>query len=182
MASFDEPSRWTMLNLFRSGIRVNPKTRSRPKPSGSVSLKNVIPYVGTKSLLLQFLHEGISLPMVYQVDLMWSGCEFVNEDPRDLRNWMKVSYKDFHVWVRKPDISRNTVRVRCACPDFYFTYAYQDWQQGALFGSKPKPYVRKTLHYPRRNPHNYAGCCKHIANSVAFSQNAGWGYPSPRLF
>lgn len=145
-------------------------------------LKNVVPYVGTKSLLMQFLHRGVTLPMLWQVDILWSGCEFTNEDPKDSMNWMKIQCKEFQVWVKKINLSTNTLKCRCACPDEYFTWAWQGWQQGYLFGSKPKRYVRKTRHYPPRNPHNYAGMCKHIAKSIVFAQRSGWVSENVQMF
>ena len=186
-------SGWNSLKLFRSGCQVS-KGREHPKPSGMRSLKNVVPYVGTKAVLFQFLHIGVTLPwMTYQVDLMFSDVEYTHDaNQSNEQEWVQIKYRDLSVYMKKIDLNKNRVRVRCACPDFYFTFAWQDFQQGALFGSKPKRYVRKTIWnptapvghrgYPPRNPNNYAGMCKHCANSIQLAQQNGWILPQTHLF
>lgn len=168
---------WNIIDLYNSGARLSPTYR-RFKPSGSAMLKNLIPYVGTSSLLIQVLHRGVSLPMMYQVDIMFSDVEFSNEEQMPLGPWMKLVYQDRQVWVKKLDVRKNRVKVRCSCPNEYFAWAWQGFQQGYLFGSQPKRYIRKTLDRPRVNPNNYAGICKHIAASVVLAQNMGWIAPS----
>lgn len=184
---------WNASDLFRSGIRVS-QGRQHPKPSGTRTLKNVVPYVGTKSMLLQFLHVGVTLPfMTYQVDLMFSDVEFTNDASKvNDREWMEIKYKDLQVFMKKIDLRKNRIKIRCACPDFYFTFAYWDYKKGALFGSQPKRYVRKTIWrpnappgergYPPRNPGEHAGMCKHAANSIELAQQNSWILPAPRLF
>jgi hypothetical protein len=188
MISLTEAKSWTPVTLFQSGVRVNPKTRHTPKPSGNIILKNVVPYVGMKSLLLQFLHKGISLPMMYQVDLFFSGVEFFQtpEEATEARvssnDLVKVQYKELKTHLRKIRIDTNLVRYRCSCPDCYFTYAWWAFRDGALFGPRPKPYIRKTTWAPKRNPGEYSGLCKHGSNSIVLAQKIGWIDSNKRLF
>jgi hypothetical protein len=184
---------WNSFDLFNSGCQVS-KGRKNPKQSGLRTLKNLVPYVGTKSVLFQFLHVGVTLPhMNYQVDLMFSDVEFSKEDmSSDFNNWVCIVYKGNKVFMKKLDLKTNRVKVRCACPDFYFTFAYWNFNKGALFGSKPKRYVRKTIWnpsappghrgYPPRNPGEYPGMCKHVANSIELAQQNNWIKGTPRLF
>lgn len=183
---------WTAPDLFRSGVRVS-KGRENPKPSGIRTLKNVVPYVGTKSVLMQVLSIGVSLPwMTYQTDLMFSDIEFTHDDTVfNDREWIEIKYQMESVYMKKIDLRRCRVKVRCSCPDFYFTFSWQDWNQGALFGSKPKRYIRKTIWnplapegqrgYPPRNPDNHAGMCKHAYNAIQLIQQNGWISNSSRL-
>jgi len=184
---------WTSVDLFASGTNVSPG-RKKPKPSGLRTLKNLVPYVGTKSVLFQFLHVGVTLPhMSYQTDLMFSDVEFSHDRNQvNMSEWVEIVYKNNRVFMRKIDLRKNRIKVRCACPDFYFTFAYWDFKKGALFGSQPKRYVRKTIWnptappghrgYPPRNPGEHPGMCKHIANSIELAQQNNWIIGYPRLF
>jgi len=51
------------------------------------------------------------------------------------------------------------------CPDFYFTFAYPDFNKQCYYGRKPKPY--RHVMAPRRtpvprNPDHIPGVCKHV--------------------
>lgn len=184
---------WNAVELFNSSTKVS-QSRAKPPKSGLRTLKNIVPYVGTKSALFQFLHVGVTLPyMNYQTDIMVSGVEFTNDESEaNLQDWVEIIYRDKSVFMKKIDLTKNQFRVRCACPDFYFTFAYWDFQKGALFGSQPKRYIRKTIWnptapvgqrgHPPRNPGKYPGMCKHIANSIELAQQNNWMLPYPRLF
>ncbi len=185
---------WNSLELFNSGTQVSPG-RKKPKPSGLRTLKNLVPYVGTKSVLFQFLHVGVTLPhMNYQTDILFSDAEFLQEPPPPMeeQDWVEIVYKGNRVFLKKIDLRTNRLKVRCACPDFYFTFAYWNFKKGAIFGSQPKRYVRKTIWnptappgqrgYPPRNPGEHPGMCKHIANSIELAQQNNWILGYPRLF
>jgi hypothetical protein len=186
-------SGWNSVDLFNSGTKVS-NGRKKPKPSGLRTLKNIVPYVGMKSVLFQFLHVGVTLPnMNYQVDILFSDIVF-SKDKKEFNSaeWVEIIYKTEFVYMRKVDLRKNRLKVRCACPDFYFTFAYWDFNKGALFGSKPKRYIRKTIWnpaappgqrgYPPRNPGEFPGMCKHVANSIELAQQNNWILPYPRLF
>ncbi len=59
------------------------------------------------------------------------------------------------------------------CPDFYYTFSYYNWEQGALWGTKARPYKRLTLTRPPRNPLHVVGFCKHGWNAVQSLQTRG---------
>jgi hypothetical protein len=54
------------------------------------------------------------------------------------------------------------------CPDYYFVFAYQDFNKQCYYGRKPKPYKRVSppSGLPPRNPKNIIGLCKHLINMV----------------
>lgn len=63
------------------------------------------------------------------------------------------------IYLTKPDENSN-VRVRCSCPDSYFSYEYYNKLNKGLVGPHKK-YVRKTDWWPERNPQHLPGLCKH---------------------
>lgn len=74
----------------------------------------------------------------------------------------KLIYRPEHnppIYLSKPNMHTN-VRVRCSCPDYYFSFEYYNKQKKALIGPH-KDYVRKTTWYPPRNPQHLPGMCKH---------------------
>lgn len=185
---------WTPYDLHRELVRFNPK-RATPKPSGMRTLKNVVPYVGTRSVLFQFLSVGVTLPhMVYQQDMMFNDIEFVTDEEEAWKrnNLVEIRYKDNRVWMVKLDYRRNRVKVRCGCPSFYFEFSFHSWQKGGLFGSKPLQYIRKTVYrpdapvgqrgYPPRNPLGVCSACKHCFNNFQMLQQKNWASRSTVLF
>jgi hypothetical protein len=54
------------------------------------------------------------------------------------------------------------------CPDFYFTFAYPDFNKQCYYGKKPRPYKRviPASNYPKKNINNIPGLCKHILNMI----------------
>lgn len=62
-------------------------------------------------------------------------------------------------------MSETPIRVRCTCPDFYWRFAFYNYEQGCLYGLRPPPYSRKT-HRPSLNPRRLPGMCKHLMNAI----------------
>lgn len=59
---------------------------------------------------------------------------------------------------------KNYIRVRCACQDFRFRFAWEDRANQALYGGVPKSYQRVPgSTRPPVNPEHLPGICKHIA-------------------
>jgi hypothetical protein len=60
----------------------------------------------------------------------------------------------------------NNVGVRCSCKAYYFNFSFANQVRGCSFGTRFKPYVRKTPvwdpRYPLRNPNMIPGMCKHL--------------------
>ena len=71
------------------------------------------------------------------------------------------------------NLTNNIVRVRCDCLDFYYRFAPWNFSNDDIYGPKPKPYVRKTNHYPPANPSRSPGICKHVMKLTQACQEAG---------
>jgi hypothetical protein len=65
-----------------------------------------------------------------------------------------------------PPGPNNNVGVRCSCPAYYFWFSFANQLRGCSFGTRYKPYTRKTHlsdeRYPPKNPNNIPGMCKHL--------------------
>lgn len=165
-------SEWTIKRLYDSGIRVSPSRRFTPS-SGSRDLRKIIPYVGAHMALFQFESMGVTTEFLHQINLNFLGLE-VTYDQRDIGTHLVVlDVTGRKVFIEKPDFYRTRCLVRCSCPDFYFTYGYWNYSQGALFGPRPRPYVRKSNRGPR-NPGHYPGLCKHLINCGLLMQTKEW--------
>jgi len=147
--------------------------RAHPPRSGSQSLKNIVPYQGQGSVLFQLEHMGVTVNALHQVNLFFRGLAISTVQPTETGKFIHINYRGYSFWVQKPDLKRNSVSVRCSCPDFYFTFSYWNWAQGAIFGVRPRPYRRKTTTRPPRNPGKHPGCCKHCLNSFAVLFRSG---------
>lgn len=77
------------------------------------------------------------------------------------------------VSIQPINLNDNIVRVRCDCLDFYFRFAPWNFSNDDIYGPKPKPYVRKTNHYPPANPTRSPGICKHVMKLSQAVQEAG---------
>jgi hypothetical protein len=68
--------------------------------------------------------------------------------------------------TKEPPGPGHDVGVRCSCPAYYFWFSHANQLRGCSFGTRFKPYIRKTsltdTRYPPKNPHNIPGMCKHL--------------------
>lgn len=131
---------------------------------------NAIVYSAGTGQLTFYLEVLGSHGKTYTVQISFKGIDELTPNSREeaekiLRdnNFMMVQdgSKNNHI-IHKPDLTKDDVQIRCTCPSFRFSYAYQDKQQKALFGRNFPPYHRKTKNRPPRNPRNLPGICKHI--------------------
>lgn len=158
----------TIKELFQNAVKVSPSRRNPPN-SASREIKKVIPYRTTNNCLMQFLHGGVTVAGVHQVNMVFEGLD-MTEEVRPTSSHFKVRDAEGKVvYVEKPDLATTKVKVRCTCPDFYFTFAYWNWADKCIFGKKPRPYVKKSNRGPR-NPLKIPGVCKHVLNSVFLLQ------------
>lgn len=174
------PSIWTWDKLLQSSARLNPKTRGKNYPSTpKFELLNVIPYKGTKSVLVQLQAWGVTQSALHQVSILFQKVNFIDEPPKTIYNYCKVTYDNQEYYFEKFDKFRNPISVRCSCKSFFFDFAYEDYSLAhCLYGPKPKPYKRKTPKPPQgrpyRNPRHYPGICKHIYNAWGFLKRRGY--------
>lgn len=159
---------WTPMSLYQSGRRVS-DARIRPPDSKRIFLRNVVPYEKQHMVLMQFEHHGMTVEALHQVNILFKGIELTKEQ-RQPETHFKIQYRGQILFVEKPDVWRTPVVWRCSCPDFYFTFGFWNWEQGALFGPKPRPYTRTGNGAPR-NPDHFPGGCKHCINSIKMMES-----------
>jgi hypothetical protein len=147
-------------------------TRTPYSSSPQVTLEKFIPYLGMKTLLLQMLMRGVTVSALHLVHIMFLGVEY-SRQPVDDPEWVSFQDRMGEGWLKKPSIMTSDARVRCSCPDFYYTFSYYNWEQGALWGTKARPYKRLTLTRPPRNPLHVVGFCKHGFNAAKSLQARG---------
>lgn len=186
---------WSFKRLLASAKKViNPsgdraKWRGRPANYAS-STKRIpersIPYKGTRSILLQFRHWGMTEERkVHRVHIqffdldVFSGAEATARQ-RD-KNFFEVKFKGRRYMVEKPTVD-TPVRVRCTCSDAYYRFNWYNYEQKAAFGGRPRPYERKTKDRPSVNPTEQVGACKHIVNSMLLMETSRLLRPGSRSF
>ncbi len=168
---------WTIKKLFQSGVRLS-SNRLKPPISPSVRLDKVIPFAGTNSVLFQLTLKGVTelnssgFPVNHKVNILFYG---LRVERFEVKGFIKVTDNTGDYWFEVPSANSTNVRYRCTCKDHYFTWGIWNFNQGAIFGNKPRPYKRLTPPppngYPYRNPNKYCGICKHGSNSVKYLQS-----------
>ena len=175
---------WTWEKLANNSYRLNPKSRGPKYPytpkwetieftSGQNKGQNVIvPYVGTKTLLISLRAWGVTQSALHAVTLLFHDVDIQTTNPND-RNYFQIQYNGQMYWIHKLDRRRNPLTARCSCKDFIFTWAWYNYYNAhCLYGPPPKPYKKKTNRKPR-NPHGMPGICKHVYNAWAYLRNSG---------
>lgn len=76
-----------------------------------------------------------------------------------------LSFKSPPSHVNAPRANKDSCRVYCSCPAFYFYFAWYNYETQSLFGEKPEPYVRVTTSIPPKNPRHLPGVCKHLISA-----------------
>lgn len=162
----------TYRELERYTLNFRPKTKKRQyaiDPIQIVQLK-LVPYKGTKALYIKGLARNTESKKKYDTQLFFSGIEYENEDTDSN---VTFTASDENVYHMKPiDLGANDVRTRCNCLDYYHRFAYYNYNDGSIFGKKPKPYIRKTTNRPPVNPEHVPGICKHIIKTIAALHHA----------
>lgn len=167
---------WTAKSLFDSTIKFK-AWRKKYSKSGAIKARNPIPYRGTASILFNQVQKGITqAPDDHRVVIMFSGLKFAREK---FKGCLEIEYKGNWYYVEKPSLNKTTIRVRCSCKDFYFSFGIWDYLQRAIVGPKPKKYTRKTPPpsqggRPYRNPKKIPGYCKHVFNALKYLKAKGF--------
>lgn len=79
----------------------------------------------------------------------------------------EIPIKDSHGNIYYlPKLKGSTpVLVRCSCPDFRFSFMWEDYDVKSLSGRRIS-YERKTTTRPKRNPEHIPGICKHLMGVI----------------
>lgn len=175
----------TLASLFMSARRLRRKQNIWSTDTGISGtddiLTKITPYRGMNMVAFSFTVPGLTQfevtitgrkigPIPHREIIAFIDCNVLeaNIEPseKEKNNFFPVVSGGDTYWVEKIDIDKQKALIRCDCRDFIFTWAYQDFKSGNLWGPPPKPYIRKTLPPPKgrpyRNPMNYPGFCKHI--------------------
>lgn len=173
---------WTINKLIQSSARLKSwrgnwaNYRDLGTQVGEVKFT---PFVGTKSCLVTAEYIGVSqAPKHHNVNLFFEQCEILTEAPTDSswrRDYFAVNYNGQIYYIKNLSASRNPVRIRCSCADFYYRWAWSDYYQGnCLYGPSPKVYrpVAGSNRGPV-NPNNIIGICKHVLGTVKGLEQKG---------
>lgn len=131
----------------------------------------VVPYKGTKSVVISGVTEN-----GWQSTMALYGIEIVEET--DNKHPVRIQYQGDDFFAEKFSYAGTPVRIRCSCPDFFFTGAY--WVKhniDALYGGALKQYTRKTETRPERNPQHIPMMCKHLIALTEYMKNSGFMKP-----
>lgn len=161
-----------LLELYESTKKFSLR-RADYAQNYSWAIESIVPYVGTKSLLVQATCHGLTQHGVKHItNIMFSGVEF-HEEPVDGAELKELVYKGEKYYYKRPDLHTQCT-VRCSCLDFYFTWMWPDKSAKALFGNLGRPYKRKTTTRPPRNPDHIPGFCKHVFQLESYLRNEDW--------
>ena len=117
---------WTWDKLVKNATRLNPKSRGLKSPytpkfemqkfsSGPNRGKNVVvPFIGTKSVLINLRAWGVTQASLHNVTLLFSGVDIKTEDPKSYR-YFQIQYDGQMYWISKLDKFRNPLTFRCTC-------------------------------------------------------------------
>ena len=109
---------WTWEKLANNSYRLNPKSRGPKYPytpkwetieftSGQNKGQNVIvPYVGTKTLLISLRAWGVTQSALHAVTLLFHDVDIQTTNPND-RNYFQIQYNGQMYWIHKLDRRRN---------------------------------------------------------------------------
>lgn len=155
----------TVKELYDSTIKF--KSWRHSYPDITVNLKSITPNTRARLLTFGFVADSQTNKKKYNVWVQFYNVEFsdhplsstsvkiIDKETKEPLYFERISLTD----KRK----QNYVRVRCACSDFRFRFAWEDLENECLYGGRPKSYQRKPgSNRPPVNPEHYPGFCKHI--------------------
>lgn len=148
------------LKDFPRNHRKYPRLRIRSFESKAV--------IHTRSIIYRAAVMGETAN--YVTSIQFFDIDFFDEkDKKDHPLPVKVHGKIHYHQV--PSVGRNTVLLKCSCPDFRFRWEKPLFDNGALIGQWRK-YTRVTppppVGLPHANPEELMGYCKHV-NSLLFA-------------
>lgn len=117
---------YTWDKLVKNAYRLNPKTRgpnSRYTPKFEVmsytsgpnrGQRVIVPYVGTKSVLISLRAWGVTQASLHNVTLLFSQVDIQKEDPKST-NYFQIQYEGQMYWIHKLDKFKHPLTSRCTC-------------------------------------------------------------------
>ena len=137
------------------------------------TIKSAIAFAGTKTFLCQGTCFGETVKASHVVAIQWSIVQYFEEDALpENGDVLTLNYKGEDYHLIRPTLHTECT-VRCSCADFEYRLAPWNFKHKALFGSRPKKYVKKT-NRPPVNPGQYPGICKHIFQFQSLLHEKGY--------
>ena len=184
-------------NFLVSGAKRLPR-KTKPWDGATSKLMEsikVVPFKGTNSVLFSARLLGRPYPVMYMgskrtmqaaygVLIQFTGVEILDNPPEGNDLWTKdykeIEYNRQKYYIRKIDVKKNPMLVRCSCKDYFFTWRWENFKYNALYGALGRKYIRKTppppAGYPYRNPTKVTGFCRHIYQVMMLLKNNDWMY------
>lgn len=161
----------TAPTLRQNVVTAFPDTTKRHNATGEVSISNTsyVPFVGTKLLHVKAIAS--SNGHQYQQSLQFTNVVFEGADSEENVTFTASDNAEYH--IQPIDLTKNNVKVRCTCLDFYHRFANYNSQDKSLVGRAPPVYVRKTTTRPAVNPTRVPGMCKHLLKLVEELRSTG---------
>ena len=138
-------------------------------------IEMILPYVGTKTVLVKIKAWGETTHNIHNVTLLFNDCEILTGEQKvSLYDYFKIDYQGQTYYIKKFNKLRNPLPHRCTCQDYFFTWAWSASKYGnCLYGPPPRAYKRKTKNRPPRNPRGLIGFCKHLFHVWEFLRRKG---------
>jgi len=133
------------------------------------------PQIGTKILLAtsRAKSSGKSGNKEYVTLIQFLGVEYEEHEPSDdehtaIKLLTGPDADASTVYLYDPlDGNKINVQVECSCSDYYFRFAWWNYEHGCHYGRRPRPYVPvKGSNRPPVNPDHIPGMCKHLNSLV----------------
>lgn len=118
--------RFTWDKLAKNAYRLNPKSRGHNYPyvpkfeiqsytSGeNRGQKVIVPFVGTKSILISLRAWGVTQASLHNITLLFSNVDIQTEDPHS-NNYFQIQYDGKIYWIQKLDRFKHPLTSRCTC-------------------------------------------------------------------
>jgi len=159
-------------DLEQNIIRAFPTTTKRQHATDLVKVvgHQYTAFPGVNALMVRATTRG-STGRNYNQTIMFANVDYHDEDAEDNVALKATNQKDY--FITPISMGNNKVNVRCNCLDFYYRFALWNFNDGSLFGRKPKAYHRVTDTRPPVNPQKVPGVCKHLLRFAGSLEQSG---------
>lgn len=145
-------------DLVKNTPHTNKASVDNVDQSAKIDLKSIDYAKGMKTETFYFEVNSSSKGTKYSVMIMFKG---VDENQGLTDEEVAMGFKP------KPDLSKNDISVRCACPSYRFRFDHANRSSKASVGAKFPKYIKKT-NRPPLNPDDTPGLCKHIMEAMDY--------------
>lgn len=147
----------SLTDLTQTATAAFPDTEKRQNALGSVRVDHVT-YDRPDSDKLLVTAKMTGETNQYTTQILFDNVEFTSADSD--QNVVDIGATEHIVPIAS---SVNDCKVLCECLDFYYTFAWYDYNKDSLIGKPPKPYQKVPgSNRPPRNPTSAPGICKHV--------------------